>query len=183
MPWEVIKWLHILYGYTHDLSIAVYIGGAVSMEFVLGPAQNSIPPAQAQVMGQKTADRFLWLAWGSLIAIFVSGVLRLQRLGFIVRDWNPFRPPLAWDSSYGRTVFAMFLIWCLLVVNGLLITLYFRRRLTGKMQAGTSQAQVAAAQQSKQQAAEWVQRLTRIDLALALVAALLGASLKVGGIL
>lgn len=183
MPAEVVKWLFIIYGYTHDLALAVYIGGAVSMEFVLGPAQNSIPPAQAQIMGQKTADRFLWLAWGSLITILVTGVLRLQRLGFIVRAWNPFRGQLAWDSSYGRTVFAMFLIWCALLVNGLLITFVFRPRLTGRMQAGTSQAQVASIQQSKLQAAEWIQRLTRIDLGLALCAALLGASLRNGGIL
>ena len=60
MPDDPQIWTHILLGYIHDLSIAVYFGGAVAMEFVLGPAQASIPPAQAQVMGQKTASRFLW---------------------------------------------------------------------------------------------------------------------------
>lgn len=183
MPWEVIKWLHVLYNSTHDLAIAVYIGGAVSMEFVLGPAQKSIPPAQAQVMGQKTADRFLWLVWGSLGLIIVSGLLRLQRMGFIVRDWPLFRPPVAWDNSYGRTLFAMFLIWCVLVINGALITFVFRPRLSGKLKAGASSAQTASNLQAKQDAANWVQRLTRIDLGLALVAAVLGASLKVGGVL
>lgn len=183
MPWELIKWLHILYGYTHDIAIAVYIGGAVAMELVLGPAQQAIPPAQAQVMGQKTSDRFLWLAWGSLITILVTGILRLQRLGFIVAEWNPFRPPLAWDQSYGRTVFVMFLLWCVLAINGLLITFLFRPRLAGRMKSGVSSAQIASTQQAKQQAAVWVQRLTRLDLAVALVTALFGASLKVGGIL
>lgn len=183
MPDELIKWLHIIYGYFHDLGIAVYIGGAVAMEFVLGPAQNSIPPAQAQVMGQKTADRFLWLVWGSLTLIIVTGVLRLQRMGMIVADWPFFRPPVSWDESYGRTLFVMFLIWCALVVNGVLITFVLRPRLAGKMSAGISAAQVSARQGSRLQAARWIMHLTRADLVLALIAALLGASLKWGGIL
>ena len=78
---------HTLLGYIHDLSIAVYLGGAVAMEFVLGPAQASIPPAQAQVMGQKTSDRFLWLAWGSLLLILITGVLRLERLDMLNWTW------------------------------------------------------------------------------------------------
>lgn len=183
MPDELIKWLHIFYGYFHDLAIAVYIGGAVAMEFVLGPAQNAIPPAQAQVMGQKTADRFLWLVWGSLTLIVVTGVLRLQRMGLIVGEWPPFKSPLEWSDSYGRTVIGLLVIWVVLLINGVLITFVLRPRLTGKMSAGTSASQVTARQGARLQAARWIMYLTRADLGLALVAALFGASLKWGGIL
>lgn len=183
MPDNLNTWLHIVYGFTHDIAIAVYIGGAVAMEFILGPAQASIPPAQAQVMGQKTADRFLWLVWGSLSAILVTGVLRLERMGMLTWEWPFFETPLVLSESYGRTLLAMFLLWCLLVVNGALITFVFRPRLAGRITPGTSAAQVAAAQQAKLQAANWVQRLTRIDLGAALVVALMGASLKWGGLI
>ena len=183
MPTDLSTWLHIIYGYLHDISIATYIGGAIAMEFVLGPAQNSIPPAQAQVMGQKTADRFLWFVWGSLGLIVVSGFLRLQHMGYITSDWPFFESGLALSEDYGRTIWAMVLLWCVLVVNGLIMTFYLRPRLAGKLKAGTTAAGVQAAQQVKIQAATWVQRITRADLVIALVIALLGASLKWGGLL
>lgn len=183
MPSDLQTWLHILFGYIHDLSIAVYIGGAVAMEFVLGPAQAAIPPAQAQVMGQKTADRFLWLVWGSLGLILVTGAARLERMHMIHWSWPFFKSPLVLSDSYGRTVFAMFILWCVLAVNGALITFIFRPRLSGKLRAGASAAGVSASQGAKMQAATWVQRLTRIDLGVAALVALMGASLKWGGLI
>jgi uncharacterized membrane protein len=183
MSWELDIILRVFYGFTHDVAIAVYIGGAIAMEYVLAPAQAAIPPAQAQVMGQKTADRFLWLVWGSLAVILITGTLRLERAGMITLEWPFFSSPLVLTESYGRTVFVMFLIWVILVVNGLLITYFFRPRLAGKLSARTSAAGVAAAQDSKMQAATWVQRLTRFDIVAALLAALLGASLRWGGML
>ncbi len=183
MPDDLSTWLHIIYGFLHNISVATYIGGAVAMEFVLGPAQASIPPAQAQVMGQKTADRFLWLAWGSLIAILITGILRLQHMGFISGSWPFLESPLELSESYGRTVLAMFSLWCLLALNGGLITFVFRPRMSDKITPGTSAAQVTASQNAKIRAATWIQRLTRIDLGVALFVALLGASLKWGGLL
>lgn len=175
--------IHTFLGYFHDLSIAVYLGGAVAMEFVLGPAQASIPPAQAQVMGQKTSDRFLWLAWGSLLLILVTGVLRLERLDLLDWTWPFFKSPLVLSEDYGRTVFVMFVLWCALAVNGALVTFRFRPRLAGKITPGTSAAQVTANQGARLEAATWIQRLTRADLVIVVVIALLGASLKWGGLL
>ncbi|HNO64889.1 MAG TPA: CopD family protein [Tepidiformaceae bacterium] len=183
MPDDPQIWIQILLGYIHDLSIAVYLGGAVAMEFVLGPAQTSIPPAQAQVMGQKTSDRFLWLAWGSLILILVTGALRLERLDMLNVTWPFFESPLSLSESYGRTVGTMFVLWCVLAINGALVTFRFRPRLAGKMAPGTSAAQVTSNQAGRMAAATWIQRLTRADLAITVVVALLGASLKWGGLL
>jgi len=181
-------WLKSLYAFLHDIGFATYIGGAIAMEYVLGPAQASIPPAQAQVMGQKTADRFLWLVWGSLALILVTAVLRLNGpfvSGFTYLDWHWsfFHGPATIEFAYGRTLLVMFIIWCVLVVNGLLITFVLRPRLTGRLGTGTTAAGVSAAQNQKLKAAEWIQRLTRADLVLALIAAVLGASLKYGGLI
>lgn len=183
MPDDLDTWLQIIYGYLHDISIAVYIGGAVAMEFILGPAQASIPPAQAQVMGQKTADRFLWFVWGALGLILLTGALRLEGLGMLSWKWPFFESPLALSESYGRTLLAMFLLWCVLALNGALITFVFRPRLSGKLSSRTSTAQVTASQGARMEAATWVQRLTRADLVVALLIALMGASLKWGGLI
>lgn len=180
---EFMKEQQIVYGFLHDIALAVYIGGAVAMELVLSPAQKAIPPAQAQVMGQKSADRFLWLVWGSLAVIIVSGALRLWRLGFFQSDFPFIEDTLGLDVSYGRTFWALFLCWILLVVNGLIITFILRPRLAGRMSSGVTAARAAATQDVKIQAARHVEILTRVDIGIALLAAFFGASLKWGGIL
>lgn len=181
-PWQ--SFIQVIYGIIHDLSVAAYIGGAVAMEWVVGPAQNSIPPAQSQVMGQKTADRFLWLVWASLGMIIVTGILRLEKLGHIsLTSWPILLPDMSLSHDYGRTVWAMFALWCVLVANGLIMTFYLRPRLAGKLKAGTTSAGVQASMQVKQEAAKWVGWLTKTDIAIAAAIALCGASLRFNGIL
>jgi uncharacterized membrane protein len=176
-----MSWLVLLTGFIHDLSIAVYLGGAVAMEFILLPAQRAIPPAQAQIMGEKTSDRFLILVWVSLILILITGIMRLWFRGFLFGA-SLFSPPLTLDFAYGRTALALFVVWLALMVNGLLITFVFRPRLTGKMAAGVSREQASQNTGGKMAAATWIQNLSRVDLVLAVIAVLLGAALVRGGL-
>jgi uncharacterized membrane protein len=164
--------------YLHAVGVATYLGGSIVMELVLGPAQKSIPPAQAQVMGEKTADRFLVLAWSALGLIGASGVLRLftQHSESLLVGDNLFSTP------YGRTLFTMEMLWLVLVANGVVITFVLRPRLKTKMGAAVAADQVEARRRQLIGAATWITRITRVDLAIALVVALLGASLKFGGI-
>lgn len=181
MSQTLLNWMFLSMGFLHDLSICTYVGGAVAMEFILNPAQQTIPPAQAQIMAEKSSDRFLILVWVSLIVILITGVVRLQMKGLI--GWDPiFTAPLSWQFSYGRTVFTMFFIWIILAINGSLITFLFRPKLKGKLGAGTSQSQATEDRNAKISAATWIQNLSRVDLALALLALLLGASLLRGGL-
>ncbi len=170
-------WIVLTMAFVHDLSVAVYVGGAVAMEFVLAPAQASIPPAQAQIMGEKTSNRFLVLVWVSLALILITGVLRLQMNGMLNSDG------LSMADSYGRTLWVMFGIWVLLVINGGLISFIFRPTLQGKLQPGSNQALVTQDRDAKMKAATWIQHLTRADLVLAVIVTLLGASLVRGGLL
>ena len=177
-----MKFAFLMSAFIHDLAIATYVGGAVAMEFILGPAQRAIPPAQAQVMGEKTSQRFLAFVWASLILIFVTGVLRLYLKGMIGGE-SLFNAPLTLEYAYGRTAFALFVIWLVLVINGALITFVFRPQLTSRMAPGVSQTQAMDTRGSKMEAATWIERLTRVDLVLALLAVLLGASLIWGGLI
>lgn len=170
-------WGVLVLSFIHDLSIAVYIGGAVAMEFVLAPAQASIPPAQAQIMGEKTSNRFLILVWSSLALILITGLLRLQMNGMLNADG------LSMGDSYGRTLWAMLTLWLVLAINGGLITFVFRPTLQGKLKAGSSQAGANDARDAKMKAATWIQHITRADLVIAIIVTLLGASLSRGGLL
>lgn len=172
------QFMKVLSAYLHVLGVAVYLGGSIIMEFVVGPAQKAIPPAQAQVMGKKTADRFLVFVWSALGLIVISGIMRLYSTGtemFITGA-------ALWDNSYGRTLLAMVILWCVLVINGSIITFVLRPRLVGRTGAGVSATQVTAHQEGQMKAAEWVERISRIDLGIALVVALLGTALQFGGI-
>ncbi|MBQ76568.1 MAG: hypothetical protein CMQ20_16305 [Gammaproteobacteria bacterium] len=177
-----MDWSLLIASFIHDLALAAYVGGAIAMEFILAPAQASIPPAQAQIMGEKSSGRFLILVWVSLILILLTGIYRLYWRGLLFGE-SFLVAPLTWDYSYGRTLLVMTVFWCILMINGALITFIFRPILSGKMQAGSSQSQGRDAMDAKMKAATWVQNLTRVDVGLAVATILLGASLSRGGLL
>lgn len=170
-------WSVLILGFVHDLSVAVYVGGAVAMEFVLAPAQAAIPPAQAQIMGEKTSNRFLILVWVSLALILITGLLRLQMNGMLNADG------LSLADSYGRTLWTMLFFWVVLAINGALITFVFRPTLQGKIKSGSNQASANQDRDAKMKAATWIQHITRADLVIAVLVTLLGASLSRGGLL
>lgn len=173
------RWTDIIAAFLHALGVAAYLGGAITMEFVVGPAQKAIPPAQQAVMGEKTANRFLVIAWSALGLIFVSGILRLYST-----DKDQFlTSERLWDTMYGRTLLAMLILWAVLVVNGAIITFVLRPKLQGRMGAGVAAAQAQARQQQMMGAATWIERLTRVDLGIAVLVAFLGSSLAFGGVL
>lgn len=180
MSFTLDNWFYLSMCFLHDLALAVYVGGAIAMEFILNPAQATIPPAQAQILGQKTSDRFLLLVWISLALLLITGLVRLHLRGFF--GWDPvWNWAISWDYAYGRTMYLMLIIWALLVINGGLITFWLRPTLTRKIAPGSSQAEVTKDRDAKMSAAVWIQNLTRADLVLALLAMLLGASLIRGG--
>lgn len=172
------KFMLVLAAYLHVLGVATYLGGSIIMEFVVGPAQESIPPAQAQVLGQKVADRFLVFVWSALGLIFASGLLRL----YSMRNADILMSETLFSTPYGRTLFTMVVLWCVLVVNGAIITFVLRPKLAGRMSAQVSAGQAQSGQSDKIRAAKWTQWLTRADLVIILVVALLGSSLGFGGL-
>ena len=169
--------MQVLAGYLHLLAVAVYVGGSVAMEFVLRPAQSYVPPAQAQVMGQRSADRFLVLVWGALALFPISGLL----LFFSLSDQDQLRGMQWVTTGYGRTLLGMIVGWAVLVVNGAIITFVLRPRLAQRASAPAGGAGVAERLEVQRAAAARVSLLTRIDLVIAVLIVLLGASLAYGG--
>ncbi len=168
--------MQIIASYLHLLAVAIYLGGTIAMEFVLGPAQKYIPPAQAQVVAQRSADRFLVLVWGSLALFPISGMLLFFSLG----DQHLVAKGHFISSSYGQTLVTMMILWVVLVINGSLITFFLRPKLTRKASAGTTGSTMSGKIEEMVSAAKWIERITRADLVIALFIVLLGASLSYG---
>lgn len=169
-------WVQVLAGYLHLLAVAVYVGGSIAMEFVLGPAQSYVPPAQAQVIGQRSADRFLVLVWGALALFPISGLLLFFSLG----DQHTLSGMQFFTTLYGQTLLGMIVLWAVLVVNGAIITFVLRPRLAQRASAQGGGSGVAQRLEVMQSAVKWVSRISRIDLGIAVVIVLLGASLAYG---
>jgi len=169
--------VQVVAGFLHILAVAVYVGGSVAMEFVLRPAQSYVPPAQAQVMGQRSADRFLVLVWGALALFPISGLL----LFFSLSDPEKLGGTKFFTSSYGQTLLGMIVLWAVLVVNGVIITFVLRPRLAQRASAPAGGAGVTERLEVMRAAASRLSLLTRIDLAIAVFVVLLGASLAYGG--
>jgi uncharacterized membrane protein len=169
--------MQIFAGYLHLLAVAVYLGGSVAMEFVLRPAQSYVPPAQAQVIGQRSADRFLVLVWGALALFPISGLL----LFFSMSDQDQLSGMKFFTTSYGQTLLGMIVLWAVLVVNGAIITFVLRPRLAQRASAPAGGAGVTERLEVMRAAANQVSLLTRVDLVVAVFIVLLGASLAYGG--
>jgi len=169
--------MQIFAGYLHLLAVAVYLGGSVAMEFVLRPAQSYVPPAQAQVIGQRSADRFLVLVWGALALFPISGLL----LFFSMSDQDQLSGMKFFTTSYGQTLLGMIVLWAVLVVNGAIITFVLRPRLAQRASAPAGGAGVTERLEVMRAAANQVSLLTRVDLVIAVFIVLLGASLAYGG--
>jgi uncharacterized membrane protein len=169
--------MQIFASYLHLLAVAVYVGGSVAMEFVLRPAQSYVPPSQAQVIGQRSADRFLVLVWGALALFPISGLL----LFFSLSDQDSLRGMKFLTTSYGQTLLGMIVLWAVLVVNGAIITFVLRPRLARRASAPAGGAGVAERLEVMRAAANRVSLITRVDLVIAVFIVLLGASLAYGG--
>jgi uncharacterized membrane protein len=175
--------IDILYGSLHDLAFAVYIGGLFYAEFVLTRAAGAIAPAQGVVVRQKAGDWQAIIAWTSLAVILITGILRLSRAKLLAFPGTFFLEPGIASSGYGHTIFAMFGLWCVLVVLGALMTFVLRPLLVGKIDPTLSPEERQRRQDRMVGAARWMTIVMRVDLLVAVTIAVFGVSLPYGGLL
>jgi uncharacterized membrane protein len=159
--------------FLHVLGWSTYIGGALVMELIWRPAQEDMPQSQIAVACQWMGHRYRWIAAMALGSIGVSGAALLAQ-----SDRH-----LSLSSSWGRTMWALILLWVALVITLGAIAFYGHPSLHSRMRADLSEEERKAARERVRRAIHRMDILLRVDLALALLATLLGAGLQVGGIL
>ncbi len=174
--------IDVILGSLHVIGFSVYIGGLFFMEAVLAPAQSAISPAQAGVIAKKTGDRQMIVAWSALALIIVTGILRLSREHMLDASGTLFLDSNIASSGYGTTIFVMLGLWCALVALGLVMTFVLRPILTGKISPTMSADEQSKRQDKMVSAARWMGIVMRVDLLLVVVAAVLGVSLRFGGV-
>ncbi len=167
----------------HALCWATYVGGAIVMEVVWRPAQEDLPGAQTAVACQRMGLRYRWIALVSLIGAGATGLALLFDAGHLATSAPVIREPLSWSTSYGRTMAALALTWALLMITLALLTFVAHPALHVRMSIELTESERLQARERVGRAIRRMDRILRLDLGVALVAMLLGASLSSGGLL
>jgi putative copper export protein len=110
---SIIKFLHIL-------ATATWFGGMIYTNIVLMPSLSAIEPSQRGRLLGATTKRFSLLAWGSMIILVITGLIR-----------TPAPMLLNVSSVWGTWLTLKHLLVIAMVVIGLLITFW----LSPKMQS------------------------------------------------
>jgi|GEM_PF-511392 uncharacterized membrane protein len=158
----------------HILAVAVYFGSTFFMDLLLLPALNRIPPAQAAIVSQQVGETFAVLAWVSLGIIIVSGVLRLYVTGTLT--------PELFLHPYGWWIGALMFLALLLAINGLIMTIWIRPRMKVVLSTRATEADLKVKQTEAMAAVTTLNRLVRLNLIIAGLALIIGASLSFGGL-
>jgi uncharacterized membrane protein len=165
----------LLFGF-HILSVAVFLGGNVLMEFVVMRRMAAIPPGDAAVLGNKVGSDFAYLTWGALVGIAVTGVLILWQLNLL---WSLFDPGFM-STRYGLVLLVKILIFVTLVASGTVITFYLRPRVVQKLPYNAESVDIDRASSRAMANAIWLQRCARYNMVASVIGLFAGAFLANG---
>lgn len=156
------------------LAWSVYLGGALVMELVWRPAQDGMPMSQIGVACRVMGRRYRWIALSMLGVIGVTGLALL-----------PGRPPgaLTLSTGLGRTIVALVACWIALVALVVGMAFLAHPALHARTSASVSPDERSQARARVGSSIRRMDLMLRLELGVALVATLLGASLPAGGLL
>lgn len=163
-----------LWSWLHALAWSTYLGGALLMELAWRPAQQHLPGPQTAVACQVMGRRYRWLALGALAMTAVTGGLLVPARAETAS--------LSVDAGYGRTLVALAVCWAALVAVVASMGATLHPALHARTSADVDEQARDAARREVGRAIRRMDRALRVELAIALVATLLGASLPYGGL-
>lgn len=164
----------------HDIAAAFWVGAVLYNYFLLRPALLLIPAPHAVVVSQRVGTIFLYTGWSALILLFLSGVGRLYLMG----DLAVLFSPEILVYGHGRSLGLMVIAWLVTVANVAIISFVLRPRLVQKLAVGSnpSFADVEKRRAAQVTAYRWLERINMINVAVATVALIAGASIIEGGL-
>ncbi len=149
--------MRLLIAFVFTAALSVYLGGALVMELVWRPAQRAVPPAQVGVVCQRMGRRWRWVASGTLGLVAAAWIFWPRSPA---PDWAAPLSVLCWGS-----------LAALVLTMGVL--LHPRSHARGR--AAADGAAHAAARRRRLRAMRAMDVLLRMELAVAVAAAVLAA--------
>lgn len=170
----------VLLGFLHVAAWSTYMGGILVMELAWRPAQKDMPPSQTAVACQWMGRRYRWISLMALLVAGLSGILRAS----VVSLRSPSVPadPFSLGHSYGRTLMAGIAVWAIQLAILATLAVLAHPALHVRTPAEMDESARQEARQKVRRAIRRMDILLRTEIALALLALLLGASLAHGGL-
>lgn len=151
--------LRIVLTSVHVAATALYLGGAVTMEFVLRHAQRELPGPQTAVTCQVSGRMWRWWAQGALALAGVSFAVSTRMAG----------PPPGMVLVY-------ILVWSSLVAVLVLLSYRAHPALARKIPPGASAEERSSSREELKKAIARMDRLLRLELGLATLLTLISAA-------
>jgi len=166
----------------HAVAWAVYVGGSVTMEWVLRYAQRTMPPSQVGIVCKNAGTRYRWFALGLLVAIGISGGAMLLRIdGAELAAQNGGR--LSLDDSYGRTLLLLTVGWTALFVTVATMAFWLHPAQRKRSKPDMTAAAIAEERLRIGRAIKQMDRALKFELVLSVLCIGVGASLRTGGLI
>lgn len=137
------------------------------MEFVLNYAQQSMRPSQTAVVCEFSGKRYRWWSFLCLLTLLATGGLMAIR-----SDWTM-------DSSQGLAVILLVVFWGIQMVILGLLTFRFHPDMHARLETWMSEEEMKRERARVGVAIVRMARTVRVELAVAVLAMLTGASLHV----
>jgi len=175
---------------THDISAALLVGGVFFNYFLLRPTLKRIPPPQQAIVATRIGHLFVYLAYGTLALLFISGFLRLYQLGILDLEsgfggffHSNFFKAHFWETKYARWLLVMIGGWAVAIIDATILTFVTRpillKRLT--LTPRPTPAGMQERRENQVRVAEWLERVVLINVIVTTAALIAGASLVYGG--
>jgi uncharacterized membrane protein len=164
----------------HDVAAAFWIGSVIFNYCLLRPTLLLIPAAHAVVVSQRVGTIFLYTGWTALSLLVLSGLLRLYLMG----DLGVLVSAELFAYGHGRALALMIIAWLITVTNVAIISFVLRPRLIQKLAVSSnpSFADVEKRRAAQLTAYQWLERVNLINVAVATIAVMAGASISEGGL-
>lgn len=153
----------------HVAVMALYVVGGLWIKIPVHRVQKAIPPAQAALVGQKMGLDFTIVSWFAFIVVGGTGYWLLGRAG----DFDLASPHTFFidtdllDGRYGWALFIMVLCWVLVVINGVVMTVYLRPRMGRRLEPTETSAVLEPFIEQLRSAVFWIDVLAWVNLVLA----------------
>ena len=168
--------------WAHAAGWAVYVGGAITMEFILRYAQKTMPPSQVAVVCKNSGGRYRWFALGALLVIGVTGLAMVLRLSESDLAGRPGDPVLSLSDAYGRTMLLLLLGWVVLAGIVASMAFWMHPAQARRSRPDMTPEEIQAERRRVGIAISRMNRLLKAELYLSIAMVAVGASLRQGGL-
>lgn len=167
----------------HVFGWSVYVGGAITMEWVLRYAQRTMPPSQTAIVCKQSGSRYRWFSLAAIIGTGLTGLFIFLRTDTATLAGRTGSPQLSLGDAYGRTLLLLAVAWIILLAANSLMAFWLHPAQARRSRPEMTREEIQAERARVGKAMRRMEWALRIELVVSILAVGLGASLRVGGLL